>query len=107
MQNKISKIRLHVKYLRAIYKTMNTGAGNGMRAMRGTRGLFIRGFSENSGKCYYVNIPGNVEEYSLEYLKRSLGMLVKIPGNAPEDSGECSGRFRGILEKILENAQKD
>ena len=86
-----NEIRLHLKYLRAIYKTMNTGAGNGMRAMRGTRGMVIRipgNLSEDSGKCCYVNIPGNVEEYSVEYSKRFLGMLVKIPGNAQEDSGE-------------------
>ena len=48
--------------MRAIYKTRNRGAGNGMR---GTRGMFTRipgNFLEDSGECYYFNIPGNVEE---------------------------------------------
>ena len=54
----------------AIYKTRNTGTGNGMRGMQGTRGMFTRipgNLLEDSGECYYFNIPGNV----------------------PEDSGEC------------------
>ena len=48
----------------AIYKTRNTGTGNG------TRGMFTR-------------IPGNVLILAFR------GMLLKIPGNAREDSGEC------------------
>ena len=54
----------------AIYKTRNTGTGNGMRGMQGTRGMFTRipgNLLEDSGECYHFNIPGNV----------------------PEDSGEC------------------
>ena len=43
---------------------------NGMRGIRGARGMFTRipgNLLEDSGECYYFNIPGNV----------------------PEDSGEC------------------
>ena len=54
----------------AIYKTRNTGTGNGMREMQGTRGMSTR-------------IPGNFLEDSGEYSHFS------IPGNAREDSGEC------------------
>ena len=64
--------------LTAIYKTRNTGTGNGMR---GTRGMFTKipgNLLEDSGECYYFNIPGNVEE----------------------DSGECSRTFRGMFKKI-------
>ena len=61
----------------AIYKTRNTGMGNGTRGMQGTRGMFTR-------------IPGNV--LILEFrgiFEKIPGMLLTIPGNAQEDSGEC------------------
>ena len=61
----------------AIYKTRNTGTGNEMRGMRGTRGMFTRipgNLLEDSGECYYFNIPENVPKDS---------------GNVRRDSGEC------------------
>ena len=73
----------------AIYKTRNTGTGNGMRGMRG------------------MSIPGNAQQDSGECSKRFRGMLKKIPGNVPKDSGECSKRFRGMFQKIPGNARKD
>ena len=80
----------------AIYKTRNTGTGNGMRGMRG------------------MSIPENAQEDSGECSTRFRGMLNKIPGNAQEDSGECSTRFgecskrfRGMFQKIPGNAQED
>ena len=57
------------KFLSAIYKTRNTGTGNGMRGMRGTREIFTR-------------TPGNVVILLFQ------GMLKKIPGNVRKDSGE-------------------
>ena len=92
--------------LQAIYKTRNTGTGNGMRGMRGTRGMFTKipgNLLEDSGECYYFNIPGNVEEDSGECSRTFRGMLVKIPGNAQEDSGECSKRFREMFKRIPGN----
>ena len=50
----------------AIYKTRNTGTGNGMW---GRWGIFTRipgKLLEDSEECYYSNIPGNVEEDSGE-----------------------------------------
>ena len=47
---------------KAIYKTRNTGTGNGMRGMLGTRGMFTR----IPGKYSYFNIPENVPENSGE-----------------------------------------
>ena len=94
----------------AIYKTRNTGTGNGMRGMRGTRGMFTKipgNLLEDSGECYYFKIPGNVQEDSGECSKRFRGMFQKIPGNVQEDSGECSKRFRGMFKKISGNVQKD
>ena len=76
----------------AIYKTRNTGTGNGMRGMRGTRGMFTRipgNLLEDSRKCYYFNIPGNVPKDSGECSKRFRGMFKNIPGNVRRDSGEC------------------
>ena len=65
-----------------IYKSRNTGTGNGMRGMQGTRGMFTM-------------IPGNLLEDSWECSH------ISIPGNAREDSGECSRRFRRMLSKIM------
>ena len=73
---------------KAIYKTSNTGMGNRMRGMQGTRGMFTR-------------IPGNILEDSGEYSHFS------IPGNAQKDSGQCSRRFQGMFKKILWNLNFD
>ena len=95
---------------RAIYKTRNTGTGNGMQGMRATRGMFTKipgNLLEDSGECYYFNIPGNVPEDSRECWRRFRGMFKRIPGNVPQDSGECSKRFRGMFEEIPGNVQED
>ena len=58
--------------------------GNGMRGIRGTRGMFTSipgNLLEDSGECYYFNIRGNVQEDSGEYSRGFRGMLKKIPGN--------------------------
>ena len=61
----------HLKTIsEAIYKTRNTGTGNGTRGMQGTRGMFTR-------------IPGNVLILAFR------GIFEKIPGNVIKDSGEC------------------
>ena len=73
----------------AIYKTRNTGTGNGMRGMRG------------------MSIPGNVQEDSGECSKRFRGVLKKIPENVQKDSGEFSRRFWGMFKKIPGNVPKD
>ena len=86
----------------AIYKTRNTGMGNGMRGIQGTRGMFTRipgnvlilAFRE-----MFEKIPGNFIKESGKCLRRFRGMLLMIPGNALEDSGECS-RFWKIPENV-------
>ena len=72
----------------AIYKTRNTGMGNGMRETQGTQGIFTR-------------VPGNV--LILAYR----GMFEKISGSAIKDFGEYLKRFRGMLLKIPKNARED
>ena len=87
----------------AIYKTRNTGTGNGMRGMQGMRGMSTRipgNLLEDSRKCSHFSIPVNARE-------DSEGMLLKIPGNVPKDSEECSRRFRGMLLKIPDNVPED
>ena len=92
----------------AIYKTRNTGTGNGTRGMQGTRGMFTMipgNLLEDSGECSHFSIPGNVPEDSGEcyqrfrgmLLKIALGMFKKIPGNVRKDSGECLGKLWGML----------
>ena len=96
---------------KAIYKTRNTGTGNGMRGMRG---MSIPGNAqEDSGECskrfrgMLKKIPGNVHQDSGECSRRFREMFQKIPGNVQKDSGECSRRFRGMFKKIPRNVQKD
>ena len=55
----------------------------------------------------FQKIPGNVERYSGECLKRFRGMFEeirgmfqKIPGNVSKDSRECWQRFSRMLKKI-------
>ena len=50
----------------AIYKTRNTGTGNGMRGMRGMFTRVPGNLLEDSGEYYYFNIPANVSEASGE-----------------------------------------
>ena len=112
----------------AMYKTRNTGTGNGMWGTRGTgRMLYsgecrqtFRGMSSNipgnvikhSGECrqtfrgMYSNIPGNVFQHSREYRQKFLGMLLNIPGNFAKHSGEYLPTFRGISSKIPGNFTK-
>ena len=85
-------IIINNKSLLAIYKTRNTGTGNGMQAMRGTRGMFTR-------------IPGNLLHDSGECSTRFRGMFEEIPWNVRRDSEKCSRRFRGMLQNIPENAE--
>ena len=73
----------------AIYKTRNTGTGNGMRGMGGMFTRIPGNLLEDSEECYYFNILGNVEKYSVECLKRFRGMFKEIPGNVLEDFGKC------------------
>ena len=53
----------------AIYKTRNTGMGNGVRGMQGTRGMLTRILGESR--------------------REFRGMFQEIPGNVIKDSSEC------------------
>ena len=81
--------------------------------MRGTRGMFtgIPGNPlEDSGECYYFNIPEDSGECSNRFrgmFEKILGNVQENSGNVQEDSGECSKRFRGMFKKIPGNVRKD
>ena len=78
----------------SIYKTRNTGTGNGMWGTRGTRGMFTK-------------IPRNLLEDLRVIILTSRGMFQKIPGNVQIDSVECSRRFRRMLKNISGNLNLD
>ena len=65
----------------AMYKTRNTGTGNGMRGKRGIGGMS-------------PNIPENVAKHSGECHQTFRGMSPNIPGNVAKHSGKCK-KFRG------------
>ena len=106
----------------AMYKTRNTGTGNGMQGTRGIGGMWpnIPGnVLKHSGECRQTfrgrssnipgtfraisqNIPGNVAKHSEDIP----GMSPNIPGNVTKYSGECRQTFRGISSKNPENIRK-
>ena len=93
----------------AIYKTSNIGTGNGMRGMRGTRGMFTRipgNLLRIPRNVIVLTFRGMFQKISGECLRRFRGMFEEIPGNVEEDPWECSRRFRGMFERILGNVQE-
>ena len=115
-----------------MYKTRNTGTGNGMRGTRGMGAMLyseechqtFRGMSQkipenvakHSGKCrdkamYKTRNTGTGNRmrgmlYSGECRKTFRGMSSNIPGNILKHSGECCQTFRGMSEKIPGNVAK-
>ena len=71
-----------------MYKTRNTGTGNGMRGTRGIGGMLYSGECRQIFRGMSPNIPGmssnirgNVAKYSGEYRQIFRGMSRNIPGN--------------------------
>ena len=94
-----------------MYKTRNTGTGNGMR---GRRGMGTMLYSE---KCHQTfrrmsqKIPGNVAKYSGKYRDKAMYKTRNTgTGNGMRGmlySGECPQTFRGISSNIPGNVTKD
>ena len=76
-----------------MYKTRNTGTGNGMRGTRGIGGML-------------PNIPGNVLKNSKECPQTFQGMSQNIPRNVAKHSGKCRQTFRGMSLNISGNVLK-
>ena len=103
-----------------MYKTRNTGTGNGIRGTRGMGNVVFRAMSPNisgnvvkhSGECRQTfwgmspNIPGNIAKYSRECRQIFRGMSPNIPGNVAKYSGEFSQTFREMLPNIPGNITK-
>ena len=76
----------------AIYKTRNTGIGNGlwgMLEMGGAINRILGNFLEDSGECSHFSIPGSTRKDSGVFSRKFRGMFKMILGNVPEDSWQC------------------
>ena len=65
----------------AMYKTRNTGTGNGMRGKRGIGGMLYSGECRQTFRKMSLNIPGNVTKHSGECRQIFRGMSPNIPEN--------------------------
>ena len=86
-----------------MYKSRNTGTGNGKR---GIRGMFYSGECRQTFRVMSSNIPGNVAKHSREYCQTFRVMSSNILGNVAKHSGECRQVFRGISPNIPGNDAK-
>ena len=80
-----------------MYKTRNTGTGNGMR---GIGGMLYSGESPQTFRGMSSNIPENVLKHSGECHQTFRGMSPNIPRNVAKFSWECCQTFRGISSNI-------
>ena len=88
-----------------MYKTRNTGTGNGMRGTRGMGGMLYSGECRQTFLGMSPNILGNVIKHSGECCTFR-GMSSNILGNVPKHSRECRKTFRGMSSNILGNVTK-
>ena len=83
-----------------MYKTRNTGMGNGMQRTRGMGGMLY------PGECCYTfrgmssNIKGNIAKHYGECRQIFRGISSNIPGNVAKHSGECDQTFWGMSSRI-------
>ena len=96
-----------------MYKTRNTGTGNGIRGTRGMGGMLYSGECCQTFQGILLNIPGNVLKRSGERCQTFREMspntpriCSNIPGNVAKHSGECHKTFRGMSSNIQGNVIK-
>ena len=70
--------RLRHRHFPVMYKTRNTGTGNGMRGMGG---MLYSGECRQTFRGISPNILGNVVKHSVECYQKFRGTLPNIPGN--------------------------
>ena len=87
----------------AMYKTRNTGTGNGMWGTRGTGRMLYSGECRQTFRGMLLNIPQNVAKHSEGCPQTFQGMSPNIPGNVVKHSGECYQTFRGMSPNIPGN----
>ena len=90
----------------AMYKTRNTGTGNGMWGTRGTGRMLYSGECRQTFRGMLLNIPQNVAKHSEGCPQTFQGMSPNIPGNIVKHSGECYQTFRGMSPNIPGNVLK-
>ena len=90
----------------AMYKTRNTGTGNGMWGTRGTGRMLYSGECRQTFRGMLLNIPQNVAKHSEGCPQTFQGMSPNIPGNVVKHSGECYQTFRGMSPNIPGNVLK-
>ena len=90
----------------AMYKTRNTGTGNGMWGTRGTGRMLYSGECRQTFRGMLLNIPQNVAKHSEGCPQTFQGMSPNIPGNVVKHSGECYQTFRGMSPNIPGNVAK-
>ena len=93
-------------FWKAMYKTRNTGTGNGMRGTRGMGKMLYSGECPQTFRIMLLNILGNVTKHSGECHQIFRGMSPNIPGNVAKYSGECPQTFRVMLLNILGSLTK-
>ena len=79
----------------AMYKTRNTGTGNGMRRTQGIGEMLYSGECRETFWGISPNLPGNVARHSGECRQTFRGMSPNIPENVAKHSGEYRKKFRG------------
>ena len=92
--------------IRAMYKTRNTGTGNGMRETRGIGGML---YSLECPQTFWgisSNIPGNVAKHSGECCQIFRGISPNIPLNVAKHSWEYSRKIQRIFENNLQHVVK-
>ena len=80
-----------------MYKTRNTGTGNGMQGMWGMGRMLYSGECCQTFRGMSSNIPGNVLKHSAERRQTFLGMPLNISGNILKQSREYSKIIWGML----------
>ena len=89
-----------------MYKTRNTGTGNGMRETRGIGGML---YSLECPQTFWgisSNIPGNVAKHSGECCQIFWGISPNIPLNVAKHSWEYSRKIQRIFENNLQHVVK-
>ena len=84
----------------AVYKTWNTGTGNGMRETWGMGKMLHSKICCQTLPGMSSNILGNVTKHSRECPETLQGMSPNTLLNVPKHSGECGQTFPGMLSNI-------
>ena len=82
--------------IKAMYKTKNTGTGNGMQETREMGGMLYSGECPQTFQGISPNILGIVAKHSGKCSQTFRGMSSNIPWNIVKHSGGCSQTFRGM-----------